>query len=445
MNSLVVEKFDINSIPCGVTSLEIKGNYILTKEDYNNLVVYTNINTVFVYDVEDFDYGNDIKINVRRNVRFNSLKYSKFVINKVDGYKKDSLTINLPFKLVFDNDVLYSEEDDFNTLVKYVNDIKILNINFDDCTDMVMDVVFKLEEKMGKKIQCINIRTDNKTVHDIEKLKLLECDRIVKIWYEDGITDCSIDEFIIMRKNLDNIIRDVESKMLSNFEKVIYVYDIVKKFKFTPSSDYYSMDGRHLHRIFNTSSIVCSGFSRIITEVLNELGINSSIYKLITKDNVLHARSLVHIVDNKYGINAICSMEPTWESAINDNYAYCLFLTPVDKLKECFPKEKFNGDIDVLTREKVFNEISLKDRISLYNLFDDNDLNQDKIDCILNDCNHSINLNSFMNALINVRCNQGISKNIVVSNINNIIKYNGELTNYLNDKMETNINFFKNY
>lgn len=447
MRRLILETLNeniIKNIPETIETIEINNKYVLTKNDYNNLIIYTNVNNIYVYDVETFNYDNTIKINVTNNITFKTPKYKKIKINKIDGYQKENITINLPFKLTFEDEYLYNEEDDFNTLINYTKKIKILNINIEETNtiEKIFEIVYKIEEKTNNKIQFINLITQNKTIKEIEKLKLLEDDRIIKIWYEDGITDCTIDEFIIMRKNLDKIINEINTKKLSNFEKIIYAYDIVKKFNYTPSNNQYSMDGRHLHKIFKTKNIVCAGFSRIITQVLNELGIKSSIYKLITKDNILHARSLVHIKDEKYNINTICSMEPTWESTINEKYAYSLFLTPINKIKESFPKEKFYEDIEVLTKNKTINEIPLKDRISLYKLFDNNDLTQNIIEETLNNCNENINLSSFINALITVKCSQGISKNIVVSNIKNIIKYNDELTKYINNKMETNIRFF---
>lgn len=434
----------IKSLSSDITYIKVVGDYKLSKTMFDNLIVFTNVDTIDVYDVEDFEVGNEIKINVTCPISFNSSRYKKLNINKVDGYNKSSLTINLPFKLFFDGDCLYSEEDDFNKLLNYVNDVEILNINFDDINviDDVISVVYKIENKIQKKIKFINCITPNKTICDIEKLRFLEDDRIVKVWYEEGITDCTILEFIMMRKGIDSIISDVTSKDLTVFEKVIYVYDIVKKFNYNSSIDNYSMDGRQLHKIFSTDKIVCSGYSRIVTEVLNEIGIRSGIYKLLTKDNELHARSLVHIVDDVYGINSIFSMEPTWESAINEEYAYSLFLTPIDKLKESFPNEKFREDIDVLCGYKKIDEISLRDRISLYQFFDNKDLSQTEIDCFLSNCNRSVDLNSFCKALINVRVAQGISKSNIVSNVSNVVKYNSELTSYLNKKMGTNINFF---
>ena len=427
------------------TNIIITGNYTLTKEDYNNLLLYTNIDQVEVNDVEDFEYQEDLKIIVHETIEFKTEQFKKIKINKVDKYTKTSLTIKLPFKIYFENDCLYSEEEEFNKLLKYIDNIEILNIEMENTNQInnVIDLVYKLENKINKKISFINCITKNKTIKDIEKLKFLEEDRIIKIWYEDGITDCTVDEFIIMRKNIDSIINDIQSKKLSNFEKIIYLYDIVKKYNYKKSEDDYSMDGRQLHKIFNTKNIICSGYARIVSQVLNEIGIQAGIYKLITNNNELHARNIVHIKDEKYNINSIYSMEPTWESAIKEDYAYSLFLTPIDKLKEYFPNETFRQDIDVLCGNKNIEEINLTDRISLYQFFNNKDLTQQEIDKLLKEATKKVTLKDFSNALVNVKIEEGISKNIINLNIPKIINYNNELTNYLNNKIKTNINFFE--
>lgn len=427
------------------TNMIITGNYTLTKEDYNNLLLYTNIDQVEVNDVEDFEYQEDLKIIVHETIEFKTEQFKKIKINKVDKYTKTSLTIKLPFKIYFENDCLYSEEEEFNKLLKYIDNIEILNIEMENTNQInnVIDLVYKLENKINKKISFINCITKNKTIKDIEKLKFLEEDRIIKIWYEDGITDCTVDEFIIMRKNIDSIINDIQSKKLSNFEKIIYLYDIVKKYNYKKSEDDYSMDGRQLHKIFNTKNIICSGYARIVSQVLNEIGIQAGIYKLITNNNELHARNIVHIKDEKYNVNSIYSMEPTWESAIKEDYAYSLFLTPIDKLKEYFPNETFRQDIDVLCGNKNIDEIDLRDKISLYQFFDNKDLTQQEIDRLLKETTRKVTLQDFCKALINVKVEEGISENIINLNISKIINYNNELTNYLNNKIKTNINFFE--
>lgn len=423
--------------------IKIDGIYKLTKNDYNNIIVYTNVEKIDVYDIEDFEYQNEIKINIEKKLDFKSDKFKKLNINKIQAKEKTQLTLTLPFNLFFQNDCLYNEEDDFNILLNYLKNIEILNINLEENNiDKLIEVVYKIENKMNKKIKFINCIIENKTIKEIEKLKFLEDGRIIKIWYEDGITDCTIDEFIIMRKNIDLIVNNVKSKKLSNFENIIYVYDIVKKFNYTKSSDNYSMNGRQLHKIFNTNNILCTGYAKIIKQVLNELGIQAGIYKLVTKNNELHTRNLVHIIDEKYDINCIYSMDPTWESAMKEEYAYSLFLTPITDLKKSFPQEKFRKDIDVLCKTTKIDEIPLRDKISLYQFFNNIDLTQEDIENLIINANKKVSLEKFCEALINVKTSTGISKKTIELNVNKIINYNNDLTKYLNKNMGTEINFF---
>ena len=424
--------------------LKILGNYTLTKKDYDNLLVYTNIETLEVENIEDFEYQNEIKIIINKKIDFKSNQFKKLNMNKLEAKEKTQLTLTLPFKLFFENDTLYNEEDDLDILLKYIEKLELLNIKLENTNiNNIINLIYKIENKINKKIKFINIITENKTILEIEKLKFLEDDRIIKIWYEDGITDCTIDEFIIMRKNIDTILNEVKKHNLTNFEKVLYVYDIVKKFNYKKSEDNYSMDGRQLHKIFTTNNIVCSGYSKLIKEVLNELGIQAGMYKLITKNNELHTRNIVHIVDETYNINYIYSMEPTWESSIKEDYAYSLFLTPIDKLKEYFPHEKFRQDIDVLCGEKTINDIKLIDKISLYQFMNNKDLTQENINKIINEANKKATLDNFCKALINVKVAQGLPKNIITLNVQKIINYNNELTSYLNKKINTNMYFFE--
>ena len=279
-------------------NIKIVGNYKLTKEDYNNLLLYSNVEMIEVEDTETFEFQSDLKVIAHSLVEFKTNQFKKIKINKTEKYTKTSLTLTLPFKVYFKNDYLISEEEEFDKLLKYIDDLELLNINVEDTNqiDNIINLIYKIENKINKKIQFVNCITKNKTIKTIEKLKFLEDDRIIKIWYEDGITDCSVDEFIIMRKNIDAIKEQIESKELTNFEKVICLYDIVKKYNYKKSEDDYSMDGRQLHKIFNTNSILCTGYARIVSEVLNELGIRAGIYKLITK---LHQKLSLKLIKHQ--------------------------------------------------------------------------------------------------------------------------------------------------
>ena len=137
--------------------IKIDGIYKLTKNDYNNIIVYTNVEKIDVYDIEDFEYQNEIKINIEKKLDFKSDKFKKLNINKIQAKEKTQLTLTLPFNLFFQNDCLYNEEDDFNILLNYLKNIEILNINLEENNiDKLIEEIYKIENKMNKKIKFIN-------------------------------------------------------------------------------------------------------------------------------------------------------------------------------------------------------------------------------------------------------------------------------------------------
>ena len=184
---ITISKNELNKnsiIQLGDTKyIKIKENYTLTKKDYDLLLLYSNVEQIDVEDVEDFEYQNDLKININKKIQFKSKQFQKLTINKVDKYNKNSLTLTLPFKMYFEEDCLYSEEDDFNKLLNYIDELEMLNINLEEINtiDKVIETIKKIENKTNKKIKFINCITKNKTIPQIEKLKQIEDGRNIKI------------------------------------------------------------------------------------------------------------------------------------------------------------------------------------------------------------------------------------------------------------------------
>ena len=97
-------------------SLKITGDYKLTKEDYDNILLLTNVQNVEVEDIEDFEFNNEIEIKTNKNIEFKTESYKKLKINKTGNYNKTSLTLTI------DNDT----EEDFNKLLKHINNLNLL-------------------------------------------------------------------------------------------------------------------------------------------------------------------------------------------------------------------------------------------------------------------------------------------------------------------------------
>lgn len=146
---ITISKNELNKnsiIQLGDTKyIKIKENYTLTKKDYDLLLLYSNVEQIDVEDVEDFEYQNDLKININKKIQFKSKQFQKLTINKVDKYNKNSLTLTLPFKMYFEEDCLYSEEDDFNKLLNYIDELEMLNINLEEINtiDKVIETIKK--------------------------------------------------------------------------------------------------------------------------------------------------------------------------------------------------------------------------------------------------------------------------------------------------------------
>lgn len=174
------------------------------------------------------------------------------------------------------------------------------------------------------------------------------------------------------------------AKDMSPLEKYIYAYDIVKHFKKynTPKKDnknaknlsneeYTKIKGssRDLYLILDNDYIVCVGFTNFLSDLLMKLGIScidlsvdvdlspakarkqlnipdekwkqlspEEKYKIVNEQEIYipkdkfgkHARLLVHIKDEKYGIDGIYCSDPTWDNNLDKNIYTHAFMTESD-------------------------------------------------------------------------------------------------------------------
>ena len=189
----------------------------------------------------------------------------------------------------------------------------------------------------------------------------------------DGIkiVDISIQKYLEYEKTLYSIVEPAMN--MSPFEKYIYAYDIVKQFKKynTPKKDNKNVDNlsneeyiniksssRDLYQILENDYIVCVGFAHFLSDLLTKLDIDNlglPIYvdmspkkalkqldiskeewkqlsseekhkkiieqqSFIPKDDFVgHRRLMVHIIDEKYGIDGLYYSDPTWDNYLDKN------------------------------------------------------------------------------------------------------------------------------
>jgi len=174
--------------------------------------------------------------------------------------------------------------------------------------------------------------------------------------------DATVEDFIAMRSTLDYYTSLINAQELSPVEKTMYAYDLVKSYAYSNTGKKITSLGRKesmIHSIIKEGNIVCGGYSAMLKQILEEVGINSTTvsiksqqrfdrtpdqYEFVDPMSTGHARTLVKIDDEKYDINGMFSLDATWDS--NDKQQqgldfYTHFLTAPSNYKEVFPDDSY--------------------------------------------------------------------------------------------------------
>lgn len=106
---------------------------------------------------------------------------------------------------------------------------------------------------------------------------------------------------------------------LSLLEKLTFAYDIIKSFDYRENNIDKQMS-RNIPLIIESGDIVCIGFSKFLSQLSSEIGLDVKRYStLVEKDGEIfnHSRNIVSISDKKYGIDGTFVLDPTWDCSHN--------------------------------------------------------------------------------------------------------------------------------
>ena len=207
------------------------------------------------------------------------------------------------------------------------------------------------KENFVNVISLVNNETRNVTIkcHDIslkEYSELLKdinvSNKNVKVDYQEANTPIKLNTLHNLSLFIGNIVSDINKYNLSNLEKIMYVYDIVKYRIYNKDEDNY-LNNRDLDKVTSGNTIVCSGFSNLFNAILMSLDIKAM--PLISK-TANHQRSIVYVNDSKYDIDGIYVFDPTWDCRKKESENYYL--------------ERYNYFMMPLSRSKItaYDEIS---------------------------------------------------------------------------------------
>ena len=263
--------------------------------------------------------------------------------------------------------------------LKYLGDKTVITISTECNIKEIIETLKKYNKNNQVKIAVLDKNILNQALMDLgyfdsNSEKYDNITIIPKSIKKDNI---SIKKYLEYEQLLYTIVEPAMN--MSPFEKYIYAYDIVKRFKKynTPKKDNKNIDNlpsevyiniksssRDLYQILDNDYIVCVGFANFLGDLLTKLGIDNidlpvfvdvsstkatkqidiskdewkkltpeEKNKLITKQQSYipkddfsgHRRLMVHIKDEKYGIDGIYYSDPTWDNFIDRNiYAHAI-------------------------------------------------------------------------------------------------------------------------
>ena len=193
--------------------------------------------------------------------------------------------------------------------------------------------IFSAIKKISNAKQNINykINISNKNSFNdfiFNNIDILSFDNIKIIQNERVFENVEFKEYVKNEKMLLDMV--APARNLSPLEKYLYAYNLTKNFKeYSPSEEGWEQS-RALYNILDNEYIVCAGYTRLLEDLLDKLGIKSQEFGVVAHDEVTnqygnHSLLQVKIVDEKYGIDGIYFSDPTNDSdKKNDYYQYAL-------------------------------------------------------------------------------------------------------------------------
>lgn len=308
----------------------IECNIYVKDYDYE-LEEYQKFDTITAFDAND----DNIMIEVYLDKR-----------NLLDILKDKNLLIESK-----NTDIQELKESKTNS--ETINEIEegynyLLN-NFDNLLDEIDFFSFNNENNIMDFVNMNSFLRDRKIViskniniTDFERIQELtnkykELNAYVKlIGNEDYV---SLEECKKTLNCIKNIGEGIKSLNLSQFETIIYVYDIVRDrcYKFEEENERYTKS-RDLSKVIFGDAIVCKGYSELFSAFLNYIGIETRVtfLELKNKDEG-HARNEIKINDPKYDINGLYYFDTTFDSKREDMeevYSYKFLAKTRDEMEE---------------------------------------------------------------------------------------------------------------
>ena len=247
----------------------------------------------------------------------------------------------------------------------------------------IIEIMKSLESHNRK----YNIKIDVKNRQLLEQSNLLNSiPNNINVTINFDRYDYDIETYQKEEEKLEKLVAGIKNSNLSPFEKYLACYNIAKKFKPYKENPNKKEQARKLKYILEDDNdyIVCLGFANLLSALLHKVGIQNQVIGVsvdtsydkgfTVEDKSLemagHARNLIKIDDDKYGIHGYYLADSTFDnSMINDLYTNALLtfeqkkgskrlerLDDTDLILDFNSKDDFNKKINYYIKKEIYDQ-----------------------------------------------------------------------------------------
>ncbi len=378
-------------------------------------------------------------------------KSKKSLENEIDEYLelKNYGHDSLKFIYLFDEEDLLDEKID----ERVENVLKTL-LSKIDSSSITISFEHQLKENLD----------NNKTFLKLNSL----CEKYkdINIGIESEYRTWKPSEVLYSNKILDKLAFEINSKNLSNFEKIMYAYMIATNRPYKDTKNDSSVP-RTIYGVLTSDEIVCVGYCELFKEIVKRLNLKDvKIFKnnieatIINESVSKHRNLIVYLKDDKYKIDGYYYFDPTWDAkSKTEDFKFNFFMVNLKEIKNieeyCIDSEKikysgFSEDTDRMNFLSYYSRPEQNDKVSI----SAHKLNacKDFLDFFVKDKNYSSELEEFKkqgNFENNLKENFSKllpiiyekTKNISIKDFYNALK---NVLNVYNENIESYLTFHKN-
>ena len=369
---------------------------LVVKKSNKNEIIF-NEKKVYFLTKNIFEIGNInepksiVKSLIHNDESFNGLQMNFVSLNAIFNYSIGKITkkeLNLLLRKEDFSYVLILSIDKKIEEYRNIYD-RLSHCTFDNitiyCDKKEINNSLILANSLSEKkviIKSINISLGDfyKTLKKLDVTKYNKNNIVVD--FEDSSELMSIPKLFNVCKDVKLYADKIANFNLSNLEKTMYVYDLVKERLYKESKKDLG-ESRDIDKVIFGNHITCVGYARLMKSILSFLGINS---KVVVSKEKNHAMCLTYLKDKNYNIDGFFAFDPTSDSRKEkekEEYInkYHFFAVPVSSMNKSIPIEeliKIDMPLDELlisleNKEDTITDSGIKNSIiSFFKLMEDN-------------------------------------------------------------------------